>query len=83
MQIILDCRTTPAVDFKTQLGFNSMIQYCQVDEQGHYDRDIDYEIERQEAIEKELGCKFIRINPAKKDCNIFVEIGKIQNYITK
>ena len=54
-----------------------------VDEQGHNDRDIDYEIERQKAIENELGCKFIKINPAKKDFNIFVEIGRIQNYITK
>ena len=54
-----------------------------VDEQGHNDRDIDYEIERQKAIENELGCKFIKINPAKKDFNIFVEIGRIQNYIAK
>ena len=36
-----------------------------VDEQGHNDRDIDYEIERQKAIENKLGCEFIRINPAK------------------
>ena len=46
-------------------------------EQGHNDRDISYEIERQKAIEKELSCKFIRINPAKENSNIFVEIGKI------
>ena len=38
----------------------------EVDEQGHSSRDIDYEIERQKAIEKELDCKFIRINPTKK-----------------
>ena len=55
----------------------------EVDKQGHNDRDIDYEKERQKAIENKLGCEFIRINPAKKDFNIFVEIGKIQNYITK
>ena len=36
-----------------------------VDEQGHNDRDIDYEIERQKPIENKLGCEFIRINPAK------------------
>ena len=51
------------------------------DEQGHNDRDNNYEIER--TIEKELDCKFIRINRAKKNFNIFVEIGKIQNYIVK
>ena len=49
----------------------------EVDEQGHNDRDIDYEIERQKAIENKLGCKFIIINPAKENFNIFVEIGKI------
>ena len=53
----------------------------EVDEQVQNDRDIDYEIRRQKAIEKELGCEFIRINPAKEGFNIFVEIGKIQNYI--
>ena len=38
----------------------------EVDEQGHNSRDIDYEIERQKAIEKELGCEFIRIIQLKK-----------------
>ena len=120
----MDCRTTPAVNFKTRLGFSQydltmtqeqsilskivtlfaaeemilqhnvlayridayFLKYklaIEVDEQGHHDRDIDYETERQKAIEKELGCKFIRINPAKENFNIFVEIGKIQNCITK
>ena len=55
----------------------------QMDEQGHNGRSIDYEIERQKAIEKELGFKFIRVNSVKENFNIFVEIGKIQNYITE
>ena len=55
----------------------------EVDGQGHNDRDIDYEIEGQKVIEKELGCNFIRINTAKKDFNNFFEIGKIQNYFVK
>ena len=120
MQIIIDCRATPAVNFKwcihdpimTQeqsvlskivtlfaaeeiplkhkvLGYRIDAYFpkykfaIEVDQQGHNDRDIDYEIERQKAIEKGLGSKFIRINQAKKDFNIFVGIGKIQNYITK
>ena len=45
----------------------------EVNEQGHNDRDIDYEIERQKAIENKLGCEFIKINPAKENLNIFVE----------
>ena len=125
IQIIMDCRTTPAVNVRrTRLGFNQhdpiMTQEqsilskiviifaaeeiilhhndlgyrtdayfpkynlaIEVDEQGHNDRDIDCEIERQKAIEKELGCKFNRINLAKENFNIFVEIGKMQNYIVK
>ena len=55
----------------------------EVDEQGNNDRCMNYEIERQKVIKNKLGCKFISINPAKKNSNIFVEIGKIQNYITK
>ena len=106
MQTIMDCRTTPAVNFKTNLGFtqhdpimsqeqsvlskivtlfaaekiilpHNVLGYkidayfpkyklaIEVDEQGHNDRDIDYEIERQKAIENKLVCEFIRINPAK------------------
>ena len=38
---------------------------------------IDYE------IVNKIGREFIRINPTKKAFNIFVEIGKIQSYITK
>ena len=45
--------------------------------------DVDYEIRRQKAIEKELGCEFIRITPAKENFSSFVKIGKIQNYIVK
>ena len=39
------------------------------------------EIERQKAIEKELGCEFIRINPAKEGFYNLAEIGKLKNYI--
>ena len=118
----MDCRTTPAVRFRTKLGFSQhdpimtqeqsilskivtlfsaeeiILQHnvssyrtdayfpkhklaIEVDEQGHNDRDIDYEIRRQKALEKELGCEFVRINPAKEGFNIFIEIGRILNYI--
>ena len=41
----------------------------EVDEQGHNNRDIDYEIQRQKAIKKVVGCEFIRINPTKENFN--------------
>ena len=34
-------------------------------------------------MENKIYCEFNRINPAKKDFIVFVEIGKIQNYIVK
>ena len=100
VQIIMDFRTTPAVNVSTKLGFRQhdpilpqeeskllkvvtlfeakkiilkhsflgnridvyFLKYklaIEVDELGHNERDIDYEIERQKAIEKELGCKLL------------------------
>ena len=110
----MDCRKTPAVNFKTKLVFNQhdpimtqeqpilskivtvfaeiILQHnvlgyridayfpkyklaIEIDEQGHNNRYIDYETERQKSIEKELGCEFVRINPTKENFNIFVKIG--------
>ena len=45
-----------------------------VDEKGHQDKDFECETERQKAIERELNCKFIRINPVKENFDIFGEI---------
>ena len=42
-----------------------------VDELGHNDRNITYEIQRQQALERELNCVFIRINPDAVDFSIF------------
>ena len=55
----------------------------EVAELGHNDGDIDYEIQRQRAIEKELGCVFIRINPDEENFNIFRAINKIHRHIKK
>ena len=43
----------------------------EIDENGHIDRNIDYETKRQMSIEQELGCEFIRIYPDKEDFDIF------------
>ena len=96
IQVIMDCRTMPPINFKTRLEFNQqdpimtqeqsiltkirsifpnekiMFQYCalrfqtdayipkqklaiEVDEKGHQDRDLEAEIERKKALEKELN----------------------------
>ena len=41
------------------------------------------ENEKEEKMEKVLGCKFIRINPDAEYYDIFVEIGRIKSYIAK
>ena len=45
--------------------------------------EIKKENEREEKIKKEIGCKFIRINPDAENYDIFIEIGKIQNRINE
>ena len=55
----------------------------EVDEQGHEDRNFKCEIKRQEAVGEKLSCKFIRINPAKENFNIFDEICRIHHYIVE
>ena len=53
----------------------------EVDELGHNERNIDYEIQRLKAIEQELGCVFIRINHDEESFNIFKSINEIHRHI--
>ena len=69
------------LNYQIDLYFSEHKLAIEVDEKGHTDRDEKKENEREEKIKKELGCKFIRINPDAKNYDIFVEIGKIQNHI--
>ena len=55
----------------------------EVDESGHNNRNIDYEIQRQKAIEKELCCVFIRINPDEENFNVFKATNEIHRRIKK
>ena len=40
-------------------------------------------LKHKKALEKELNCVFIRINPDEKNFNIFREINKIHRHIKK
>ena len=55
----------------------------EIDELGHNDRNINYEMQRQRALEKKLDCVFIRINPDAIDSNIFKEITKIHRHVNR
>ena len=61
--------------------FNEYKLAIKVDEVGHNDRSVDYEIQRQRAIEKEIGCMFFRINPDEENFNIFKAINQIHRHI--
>ena len=70
---VLSCRV--------DLYFHDYKLAIEVDEFGHSDRNIDYEIQRQKAIENKLGCKFIRIDPDEQNFNKFKAINKIHRHI--
>ena len=69
--------------YRIDLYFHKYKLAIEVDELGNTNRNINNEIERQKALEKELNCIFIRINPDEKDFNIFKQINKIHRHIQK
>ena len=71
------------IGYRIDLYFHEYKFVVEVDELGHNNRNIDYEIQRQKALERELNCAFIRINPDEKDFNNFKEINKIHRHIKK
>ena len=52
--------------YKIDLYFHDHKLSIEIDKNGHGERNVDYEIKRQKAVEEELGCGFIRIDPDKK-----------------
>ena len=67
--------------YKIDLYFSKYRLATDIDQKGYKDRNNDYEIKRQKAIEKELDCEFIRVNHDGKDFDVYVEIGNIYNHI--
>ena len=66
---------------KIDLYFYKHELAIEFDELEHSDRNINDEIERQRALQRELNCVFIRINPDARDYNIYREINKIHRHI--
>ena len=71
------------IGYRIDLYFHEYKLAIEVDELGHADRNVNNEIERQRALERELNCVFIRIDPDAPDFNIFREINKIHRYIKR
>ena len=68
---------------KIDFYFHDCILTIEVDELGHCNRNIDYEIQRQKAIEKELDCMFITINPDEIFFNTFKAINEVHKHSKK
>ena len=52
-------------------------------ELGHLDRNEEDEMRRQKKLEEHLKCTFFKINPDKENFDIFLELGKIESYISQ
>ena len=63
--------------------FSEYFLAVEIDEQGHTNRDYTFEEKRQEALEKKLGCRFIRINTsnAASGYDLDYEVGNIEAFI--
>ena len=71
------------LNYRIDLYFHKYKLAIEVDELGHSDRNIDYETQRQRALEREFDCVFIRISPDAVDFKIFKEINKIHRHINR
>ena len=71
--------------FRADVYFTEYFLVVEIDEQNHEGRDLVFEKKRQKALEKKLGCMFIRINTsgAKKGFDTDYEVSKIQIFISK
>ena len=67
--------------YEIDLYFHDYKLAVEIDEKDHQDRVISREIERQKALEKELGCKFIGNNPDKENFNIFKDQNEIFRHV--
>ena len=69
--------------YRIDLYFHEHKLAIEVDELGHGDRNFNDQIKSQKALEKELNCVFVGINPDEKNFNIYREINKIHRHINK
>ena len=69
--------------FRIDIYFSESSLAVEIDEKGHTNRDIIFEEKRQKALEKKLGCKFIRINTSnvKNGCDLDYKVGNIKAFI--
>ena len=69
--------------FRIYIYFTEYHLAVETDEKGHTDRDSNFEKLRQEALKKDLNCKFIRINTSKENFDVDYEVIRIQVFISQ
>ena len=70
---------------RIDIYFTKCLLAVEIDEQDYEGREITFEKKRQEALEKKLGCKFIRINTsdAERGYDRDYEASKMQIFLNK
>jgi very-short-patch-repair endonuclease len=68
-------------DYRIDLYFPSLKIAVECDEHGHSDRDVSKEIARQEYIENQLNCRFLRFNPDAKNFCIYDVINELMRMV--
>ena len=84
-QIQVDNNRRKYILFRIDIYFSEYSLAVEIDEKGHTDRDFIFEEKRQKALEKKLGCKFIRINTSntKNGYDLDYKVGNIEAFIDK
>ena len=70
-------------NYRIDLYLPSLKLAIEIDENNHADRDPSYERARQQHIQEELGCKFLRINPDTSDFKLSSCVGRIMREIIR
>ena len=69
--------TQYVLSYRIDLFFMIIVKLTiKIDQNGHGDRNINYETKKQKEREQKFGFKFIRINPDKEDFDIFRTISE-------
>ena len=66
-KIQVDDKDQKYILFKTDIYFTKYSLAIEINEKSDTDRDLIFEEKRQKALEKNLNCKFIRINTSKEN----------------
>ena len=71
--------------FRIDVYCTEYLLAVEIDKENHEVRELNFEKKRQEALEKKLGCKFIRINTsdAERGYDANCEASKTQIFISK